>query len=68
MQMVEVGMGDQHGINGRQIAQPHSRSAQPFQDENPACEVRINENVLAADLQEKAGMPNESEAELVAPG
>jgi len=42
----------------------HSRLAQPFQHKKPAREVWIDDDVLAADLEKKTGMANESHAHL----
>ena len=64
VQVIEVRMGDEHQINRRQIADPHSRLAQSFQDKKPAREVGIDDDVLAAHLQEKTGMANEGHAHL----
>src|SRR5262249_61262718 len=40
MQVVEVSMGYENEVDRRQIAHPDARFAQPFQDEQPAGEVR----------------------------
>src|SRR5581483_266030 len=64
MQMVEMSVSDQNNIDRRQIANHHSRPPQPFQDEKPTGKVRIDHDVLAANLQEKTGMTNKSHAHL----
>ena len=64
MQVIEVRMGDEHQIDRRQITEPHSRLAQSFQHKKPAREVGIDYDILAAHLQEKTGMTNESHAHL----
>ena len=62
--MIEVGMRNQHRIDGRQIAHTQSRTPQSLQDEDPAREVGVNQNVLAADLQEKTGVSDERHSQL----
>ena len=64
VQMVKVRMSNQHQVDGRKIAQPHSRLPQPLQHKQPASEIRIDDDVLAADLHEKAGMADESYSQL----
>src|ERR1039458_404623 len=68
MEMIEVGMGHQHHVDGRQIGDSESGTAQAFQDEQPAREVRIDDDALSANLHEEAGMPDEGDAELAAGG
>jgi hypothetical protein len=64
MQVIEMRMGDQHQINGRQIAEFYAGLAQSFQHKKPSREVRIDYDVLAAHLQEKTCMTNESNPHL----
>ena len=68
VQVIEVGMGHQHGIDGRQIAETQPWTTEPFQHKDPAGKVRVNQNVLAADLQEEAGVPDESNSQLAVRG
>ena len=68
VQVIEMGMRNQHRIDRRQIAQPQPRPAQSLQNENPAREVGVDKNVLAANLEEETGMSDESNAELFARG
>src|SRR5206468_6006407 len=44
--------------------QLHSGLAQALEDEQPARKVGIDEDILAADLQKKAGMTDESHSHL----
>ena len=62
--MIEMSMSDQHRIDGRKIPHAQPRTTQPLQNENPPGKVRVNENILATDLQKEAGVPNECNAEL----
>ena len=60
VQVVKVGMRDQHQVDRRKVAQSHSRLPQPFQHKQPARKIGIDNDVLAADLDEKAGVADES--------
>lgn len=62
--MVEVRVRDQDHVNGGQIAQMDSGLAQPFQDKQPAGEIGIDQNILAAHLQKEAGVADESQSQL----
>lgn len=57
-------MCNEHQIDRRQIADPHSRLTQSFQDEKPAREIGIDHDVLATHLQEKTGMAYEGHTHL----
>jgi hypothetical protein len=63
-----VGMGDQNQINRRQIAYLQPRLPQALQDEKPARKIGIDENILLADLEKKAGVADESHAHLAVAG
>lgn len=54
-------MRDQDDIHRRQVADPHSRLAQPFQHEQPARKIGIDDGVLSCHLHKKAGMPDEGQ-------
>ena len=64
MQVIEVRVRYQHNIHGRQVAQVQSGLAQAFENEEPAREVGIDDDVLSADLEKKAGVPDEGDAQL----
>ena len=64
MQVIEMRMGDQYGINSRQIAHSQSGTTQSLQHKNPAGEVRVDQYVFSANLQEEAGVPNECNSQL----
>ena len=64
VKMIEVGMGDQHQVNGREIVDLHAWLPQSLQHKQPASKVRINQDVLSADLHEEAGMPDKGHAHL----
>ena len=59
MQMMKVGMRDQHQVNGGRSPQLDPRFAQPLQHKQPAGKIRIDDNILPANLDEKAGMADE---------
>ncbi len=56
-------MRDQYDIDRGKVAQPHSRLAQPLQHEQPARKIRVDQHILPAHLQKKAGVANEGDAE-----
>ena len=64
VKVVEVGMCDQDQINWGQVAYLQTRLSKTFQDKQPARKVRINDNVLAADLEEETGVADESHTQL----
>ena len=68
VQVIEVGVRHQHRIDRRQVAHSHSRTTQPLQHEDPAGEVRVDQDVLAADLQKEAGVSDECHSQLSTPG
>ena len=63
MQVIEVRVRHQHNIHWRQIAQIQSRLPQALQNEQPAREVGIDDDVLSANLQKKTGVADEGDAE-----
>src|ERR1700691_5192072 len=54
---------DQHQVDGRQIAKIHTRLLKPLQHEQPACEVGINNYILATRLDEETGVADESHSQ-----
>jgi len=64
MQVIEVSVGHQYDIHRRQVAQVQSRLTQALKNEQPAREVGIDDDVLSADLQKKAGVPDKGHAQL----
>ena len=66
VQVVEVGMSHQHQVNGRQIADFQARLPQTLEDEEPACKVGVDDNILAAHLEKKTRMTDESHAHFAA--
>src|ERR1019366_9464862 len=63
MQVIEMRVRYQDNIHRRQVAQVQSRLAQAFENEEPALEVGIDDDVLSANLQKKAGVSDEGDAE-----
>jgi hypothetical protein len=63
MQMIEVGVGNQDGIDRRQIGNPQAGTTQALQHEQPAREVRIDDDTLSAHLYEEAGVADEGDSE-----
>src|SRR5271166_6214672 len=68
MQVIKMGVGNQYRVDWRQIAHAESGAPKPLQDENPLREVRVDHNVLSANLQKETGVPNEGDAELATAG
>src|ERR1035437_283869 len=68
VKVVEVRVRNQHRVDRRQLSQLQPRTAQPLENENPARKVGIDQDVLAPDLEEEAGMPDEGYAQLAATG
>jgi hypothetical protein len=60
VQMVEVGMRNQHQVDGRKVAQLYSGLSQTLQHKQPAGKIGIDDDVLSTDLDEEAGMAYES--------
>ena len=61
-----MGMGHQHQVNGRQIADFEARLPQTLEDEEPARKVGIDDNILAAHLEKKTRMTDEGYAHFAA--
>jgi len=63
VQVIEVSVRYQDNIHRREVAQIQSRLSQALEDEQPARKVRIDDDVLSADLQEEAGVSDEGNGE-----
>src|SRR5437016_5634470 len=63
VQVVKVGMGYEHNIDGRQIAHVQAGTAQALEYEKPAREVGIDHNAAPANLHQEAGVADEGDAE-----
>ena len=64
MQVVEMRVRDQHGVDRRQVGDAQSRAAQALEYEQPAREIGIDDEILATKLHEEAGMSDEGDAHL----
>ena len=64
VQVIKVRVRHQDKIHRRQVAQVQSRLTQALEDEQPAREVGIDDDVLSANLQKEAGVSDEGDAEL----
>ena len=58
-------MGDENEVNGRQVGDADTGTAQAFKNEDPGGIVWIDDDVLTADLNQEAGMSDESNAEFL---
>src|ERR1017187_2172160 len=63
MQVIEVRVRYEYDVHRRQVAQVQSRLTQALENEQPAREVGIDDDVLSANLQKKAGMSDEGDAQ-----
>jgi hypothetical protein len=63
MQMIEVRVRYQDQINRWQIAYSQSGTPQALEHEKPASKVGINDHILPAHLDKKAGMADEGYAQ-----
>src|SRR5438105_12894261 len=61
VEMIEMSMRDQHVVNRGQVFDLDSGTAQALEHKQPARKVGIDHNVLAANLNEKSGVPNEGD-------
>jgi hypothetical protein len=64
VEVIEMRVGYEHNVHRRQVAEIESGLPQAFKNEKPAREVGIDDDVLSANLEKKAGMTNKGEAEL----
>lgn len=64
MQVIKVSVGHQHQIDGWQVMHLHAGPAQPFQHEQPAGKVGIDDDALSAHLDKKAGVTDECDTQL----
>jgi hypothetical protein len=64
MKVVKMGVGDEHNVDGREIAKLDSRLAQAFENEEPTREIGIDYDIFTADLEEEAGVADESDTHL----
>jgi len=63
MQVIKMRVRDQNHVHRRQVAHVQSRLPDAFQQKQPAREVRIDDDVLSAQLQEETGVSDKREAE-----
>jgi len=66
MEMVEVGMGQQDQIDGRQIANGKSGALEAFEQEKPVGEDRVDEDVEVGELDQKRRVADPGDGDLVA--
>ena len=64
VQMVKMGMRDQHKIDGRQVVDFHAGLLDAFDDFQPLCPVGINEHAMLGCLDEEGGVADPSDADL----
>src|SRR5581483_10630751 len=65
MEMIEMSMRDKNEIDARKVGNAHAGSTEAFQHKNPGRVIGIDYDILAAELDEEAGVADEGDAELV---
>ena len=58
VEMIEVGVGDQDGVDGREVVDVQARMAHAFDDLEPLGPVGVDEHAVTARLNEKRGVPD----------
>lgn len=66
VQMVEVGVGNEHEIDIGKMIAVKTRIAKSFKDGEPVGPVRVDEDVCLGRLNQKGRMPNPGDADLFA--
>src|SRR5262249_9955134 len=64
VEMIEMGVSQQHEIDRWQMRDAQPRALDSFQQKNPVREVGINQNVQIIKLSKKRSMPNPGERDL----
>ena len=64
MKMIEVGMGQQHQVNRRQILDLQAGTFDPLEQEQPVGEVRVNQDVEIGELDQERGVANPGDGHL----
>ena len=64
VEMVEVGMGQEHQVNGRQVLEAQAGAFEAFQQKEPVGEVGVNEHVQVRELDQERGMADPSDGDL----
>lgn len=64
VEVIHVRVGEQDGIDGREVLDAQTRAALSAQEDERAREDGIDEQVAAGDLDEKRGMADKGDAEL----
>src|SRR5690349_6931501 len=58
MEVIEMGMRQQHQVNRREVLDPHPRSLDTFEKKKPVGEVWIDQHIEIVKLNQKRGVPN----------
>lgn len=64
VEVIEMGMCQQHKIDRRQMIQFQPRTLDPLQQEEPVRKVRIDQDIQIVELNEKRRMPNPRQGHL----
>lgn len=63
VEVIKVSMSHEHEVNRREVVNFDSRLADAFDDLEPLCPVRVDENAVLGGLNEKRGVADPSDAE-----
>lgn len=66
MEMIEVGVGEQNQVNGRQVLDFQAGAPDSLQKEKPVGEIGINQHVQIRELGQKGGVPDPGQGDLSA--
>jgi hypothetical protein len=66
MEMIEMGVGEQDQVNGRQVLDFHAGAPEALQKKKPVGKIGINEHVEIGKLGQEGGVANPGEGDLPA--
>ena len=66
MEMIEVGVGEEHQINARQVLNLQPGAADALQQKQPVGEIGINQHIEVRELRQKRSVPDPGQGRLPA--
>ena len=64
MKVVEMRVGDENEIDLRQVLDAAAGMLEPFHEENPVPEIRIDQKIQVGELAEEGGVPDPGDGNL----
>jgi len=61
VEMIEVGVGQENQVDGRQMFNPQAGTFDAFEQEKPICEIGIDQDIQVVELDKKGGVANPSD-------